>query len=75
MLEKKEEFVVDLRTLNTDGEFHCPKCGALIDPDDSTEEVYGDLEAIMDQSGNLHAIRLRCKKCGSKIKIIGLKDI
>jgi uncharacterized C2H2 Zn-finger protein len=72
-----QEFVVDLRKLETkNGEFPCPKCGVIIDPDDTTEEVYGDLEAIMDESGlNLEAILLRCKKCGCKIKIVGFKDI
>ena len=76
MSEKSEEnnvdFVIDLRQIDGDGDFLCPKCKSLISPDDTSEDVYGELKAVVDKSGaNLEAILLRCKKCKSVIKIIG----
>jgi len=64
--------MIDLRKIDGDGSFPCPKYGVLIDPEDESEEVYGDPQAIMDKSETkLEAIILRCKKCHTQIKIIG----
>jgi hypothetical protein len=69
------EFVVDLRKLETkNGEFPCPKCGVIISPDDESEEIYDSLEAVM-KGTQLVAIILKCKRCGSKIRLTGFEDI
>ena len=75
--EKKDEdvnFIIDLRKLQSDGDFPCPKCGAIISPDDKSEEVYGELQTVM-KGAQLEAILLSCEKCGSRIKLIGFKGL
>ena len=42
---------VDLTKIDGDGSFPCPKCGAVISPEDETEEVYKivDTKVINDE--------------------------
>jgi predicted RNA-binding Zn-ribbon protein involved in translation (DUF1610 family) len=42
--KKSMVYTVDLTKIDGDGAFPCPKCGAIISPDDETEEVYQILE-------------------------------
>ncbi|MFX0211019.1 MAG: hypothetical protein ACFFDT_33885 [Candidatus Hodarchaeota archaeon] len=67
---------VDLTKIQGDGDFPCPSCGAIMSPEDETEDVYCILETkIKDQA--LEEIVIRCKKCESKIRLVGflLSDI
>ena len=68
--DKEADFIIDLRKLKGDGDFPCPKCGVIISPGDESEEVYGELRAVI-KGAQLEAILLSCKKCGSRIKLIG----
>ena len=68
--ENEIDFVVNLRKIDGDGDFPCPKCGVIISPGDESEEIYGELEAVM-RGVELEAILIKCKKCGSVIKIVG----
>jgi len=68
--ENKVDFMIDLRKIDGDGDFPCPKCGTIISPDDESEEVYDDPEPLM-RGTELEAVLLRCKKCGSTIKLVG----
>jgi predicted RNA-binding Zn-ribbon protein involved in translation (DUF1610 family) len=42
MTAKKSQqiYKVDLTKIEGNGDFPCPKCGAIISPDDESEEVY-----------------------------------
>lgn len=65
-------YTVDLTKIEGDGTFKCPKCGAIISPQDETEDVYRIIEVIY-QSNRISGLILVCNKCGSKIKLIGLE--
>jgi len=36
--ENKCAPIIDLAAVDSDGSFHCPKCGTSLSPDDETEE-------------------------------------
>jgi hypothetical protein len=69
---KKSDYTIDLRVINGDGAFPCPKCGVIISPDDETEEIYRIIETRVEK-GDLKELTLICQKCKSKIKIIGFQ--
>jgi len=51
--------------------FPCPKCGAIISPDDKTEEVYTIIEPKV-KDDKLVELVLMCNKCNSQIQITNL---
>jgi DNA-directed RNA polymerase subunit RPC12/RpoP len=63
-------FKIDLTEIEGDGDFPCPKCGALISPDDETEEVYTIVDTKM-KGDVLEELIITCNKCSSKIHIVG----
>lgn len=63
-------YKIDLTKIEGNGDFPCPKCGALISPDDETEEVYTIVKAKM-KGDVLEELVITCKRCGSKIHIEG----
>jgi len=69
-MAKKSEYVVNLMDIEGDGSFPCPKCGALISPDDETESVYSIIETKM-KGEELEELIIRCNVCGSRIRLTG----
>ena len=61
---------IDLTKIDGDGAFPCPKCETLISPDDESEETYQIAETIV-KNDELAELVLTCKKCGTKIKLVG----
>jgi len=64
-------FKVDVTQIEGKGDFPCPKCGVMISPDDETETVYKIIDTQV-KNQNLEEISIQCKKCGSKIYLVGL---
>jgi len=60
---------IDLAKIDGDGTFPCPKCGAVISPDDETESVYTILETKF-KGDSLEKLVIQCK-CGSEIHLVG----
>ena len=69
-MARKSVYVIDLTKIEGDGSFPCPKCGALISPDDETETVYTILETRM-RGEELKELIIQCNVCGSKIRLTG----
>ena len=63
-------FAVDLFETEGRREFKCPRCGAEISPDDTTENVYKILDVAMKEN-RLNKVILECNKCGSRIHLTG----
>ena len=63
-------YMVDLTKIDGDGAFPCPKCGAMISPDDETEEVY-TLVRTKVRNDELAELVLVCNQCQSKIRLTG----
>jgi len=61
---------VDLTKIDGDGAFLCPNCGAVISPDDETEETYTIIETKVEND-ELAELTLMCNHCRSKIKLTG----
>jgi len=69
-VRKSGMYMVDLTKIDGDGAFPCPKCGAMISPDDETEEVY-TLVRTKVRNDELAELVLVCNQCQSKIRLTG----
>jgi len=69
-MKQKQAYVLDLIKTGESGDFSCPHCGAVISPDDYTEEVYSILEAKVDKHC-LEKLVIRCNKCTSQLHLTG----
>lgn len=69
-VKKEAGYTVDLMNIDGDGAFPCPKCGTIISPDDETDEIYQIVETKV-KGDSLEELVLMCKKCGSKIRLVG----
>lgn len=67
---KQVDVHVDLTQIEGDGDFPCPGCGAVISPDDSSEEQYSVLESRANRKG-LEEVVILCNSCGSHIHLTG----
>jgi len=65
--------VVDLRKLpDESGDFPCPRCGALISPDDLSDRVYL-IDQVKMEGDLIKEVILRCNLCGMEIHLIGFE--
>jgi predicted RNA-binding Zn-ribbon protein involved in translation (DUF1610 family) len=69
-VKKNMVYIIDLTKIDGDGAFPCPKCGAIISPDDESEETYHIVETKVKKD-ELAELMLTCNKCGSQIKLVG----
>lgn len=67
-------FTIDLTRVDGDGTIKCPKCGVIISPDDTSEEIYTVLEPAVN-GDTLSKITLKCNKCKSTINLIGFEAV
>ncbi|HIJ07853.1 TPA: hypothetical protein HA274_00645 [Candidatus Bathyarchaeota archaeon] len=68
---------VDLTEIDGNGDFSCPKCRAIISPDDTTEKNYSILDSKASPNG-LEEVVIVCNLCGSYIHLTGfslLKEV
>lgn len=71
---KQRHFEVDIGKIRGEGDFLCPLCGILISPDDESDETFTVLETKGDGE-IIEEVVIQCKKCQSKIKLIGLDEL
>jgi predicted RNA-binding Zn-ribbon protein involved in translation (DUF1610 family) len=69
-VKKDPVHTVDLTKIDGDGAFPCPKCGAVISPDDESDSTYQIVETKV-KGDDLEELVLECKKCGTTIKLTG----
>jgi len=69
-MKQIQSHVLDLTTIDGDGEFLCPDCGNRISPDDYTEDGYSILE-IKVETQSLDEVIIQCKKCAATIHLTG----
>ena len=69
-MKQTHAYKIDLATIEGDGDFSCPHCGATISPDDQGEESYSIVGSRADSNG-LEEIVVQCNKCHSHIHITG----
>lgn len=65
-------FKLDLKKIDGEGDFPCPKCGVTISPDDVSEETYRILE-VKSRGKRLEKLVILCNKCGSIIHLVGFE--
>jgi predicted RNA-binding Zn-ribbon protein involved in translation (DUF1610 family) len=72
MMGKNAPYSVDLTKIDGDGSFPCPQCGAVISPEDESEETYKiiNTKVINDQ---LVELLVKCNSCGSTIRLTGFE--
>ena len=63
-------YQLDLATLHGEGEFSCPNCGIVINPEDETEDVYKILDTKV-RCDKLEELVIQCNRCKSKIRLVG----
>ena len=69
-MKKVDMYTIDLTKIDGDGAFSCPKCGAVISPDDETEEVYTIVDTRVEND-ELAELIVSCNECGSRIRLTG----
>ena len=69
-MKQNHVYKIDLTKIEGDGDFPCPSCGAIISPDDETEEVYVILETKLKGEA-LQELVIQCNRCRSKIQLTG----
>lgn len=67
-------YTVDLTEIEGGGAFPCPKCGAIISPDDESEEVYTIVETEVEDD-QLTELILKCNRCESQIRLTGFLSL
>jgi predicted RNA-binding Zn-ribbon protein involved in translation (DUF1610 family) len=77
MMKKLEDkdcgFAINLASVEGDGSFSCPKCGASISPDDETEDNYEIVDTKV-VNNELAELVITCNKCGCTIKLTGFQQ-
>jgi hypothetical protein len=68
-------YVVDLTKIDGDGDFPCPRCGALISPEDETETTYIIQDVKMKNDDQLEKLVIKCNRCESTIHITGFTSL
>ncbi len=74
MPPRKKSFRIDLTNIEGEGVFPCPRCGAIISPDDETENVYTVIETI-GEDDSLESLTIQCKKCNNTIILEGFAGL
>jgi len=69
-MKQSQVYRIDLTKIEGDGDFPCPNCGAVISPDDETEDVYVILETKL-KGEVLQELVIQCNRCKSKIHLTG----
>ncbi len=69
-MQQKYAYKVDLTKIEGNGDFPCPRCGATISPDETTEETYIIVEPKVDKNG-LAEVVICCNRCKSQIHLTG----
>lgn len=72
LAKKDVAYTIDLTKIDGDGSFPCPKCGAVISPEDESEEVYKilDTKVVNDELVELVIV---CNNCGSTTRLTGFQ--
>jgi hypothetical protein len=72
MAKKSLMYTIDLTEIDGDGSFPCPKCSAVISPEDETEESYKivDTKIVNDE---LVELVITCGNCGSTVRLTGFQ--
>ncbi len=73
-VKRSGRYKIDLAKIDGDGSFPCPRCGAMISPDDETEEVYTIVETKV-KDDELAELTLTCNSCGSEITLTGFLSL
>jgi len=69
-MKQSQAYIIDLTKIEGEGDFPCPNCGAVISPDDETEDVYVILETKL-KGDTLQELVIQCNRCRSKIQLTG----
>ncbi len=65
-------YTIDLTKIEGDGSFPCPKCGAVISPEDESEEAYKIINTKV-YNAQLVELIVTCVSCGSTIVLTGFE--
>lgn len=68
-------YVIDLTRIDGAGDFQCPRCGAVISPEDETETTYSIQEVKMKENEQLEKLIIKCNNCESIIHITGFASL
>ncbi len=69
-MRQMHAYKIDLKKIEGNGDFACPRCGTEISPDDETETVYSILGSKVNSRG-LEEVVIRCHKCSCHIHLTG----
>ena len=70
-----ETYTVDLRAVEGEGAFPCPRCRTVIAPDDLSEESYTVIGVKENGEGFMEEMTIQCLQCKSEIRLIGFIEL
>ncbi len=65
-------YSIDLAAIDGDGAFACPKCGTVISPEDTNEDVYRIVNTTV-MHDQLVELVIECGSCKSNIVLTGFE--
>lgn len=74
-MKQAQILLVDLRKIEGEGDFACPKCGVMLSPNDLSEENYTVIDVKSDDDDIMEEMTIQCLKCGAEIKLVGFSDL
>ena len=70
MCQRLQMHKLDLARIKGKGTFLCPECGAIISPNDTSEEIYSLIKPKVDNQ-ILKELIIQCNLCGCRICLTG----
>jgi hypothetical protein len=74
-MKQIQVYKIDLRKIEGEGDLQCPKCGVVISPDDTSEEVYSVIDVKENKDGLMEEMTIQCLKCRSEIRLTGFLEL
>lgn len=68
---RKRVFVIRLDKIEGEGDFPCPKCGALISPEDESEKTYTIVDIVTGDDEVPENMLIKCNNCNSIMRLEG----
>ena len=74
-MKQIQVYNVDLREIEGEGDFKCPKCSRVISPDDVSEENYAVVDVKYNQEELMEEMTIQCLNCKSEIRLTGFVEL
>jgi hypothetical protein len=72
---KEKPFIIHLDKIEGEGDFPCPKCGALLSPEDESEKTYTIVDIVIGDDEIPESMLIKCNNCNSTMRLEGFEAL